>query len=114
MKEGRDLNALLAEVLRQSETKRDYLAPSRCLAVTTFEAGTSLELATTRDLAPLPLKDTAHGQLAERFGVKKLRARDLWHLCHRTIRKVLGHTVAIWLGVLAGHRPLQFDLLLTD
>ncbi|RUL86982.1 DUF932 domain-containing protein [Tautonia sociabilis] len=72
MKEGRDLNALLAEVLRQSETKHDYLAPSRCLAVTTSEAGTSLELATTRDLAPLPLKDTAHGQLAERLGIPKV------------------------------------------
>lgn len=58
--------------------------------------------------------ETVFGQLAERFSVKKIRARDLWHLAHRTIRKVLGHTVAIWLAALSGHPPLQFENLLTD
>ncbi len=58
--------------------------------------------------------ETVFGQLAERFGIKRVRARDLWHLCHRIIRKVLGHTVAVWLGVVEGNRPLRFAQLLTE
>jgi hypothetical protein len=58
--------------------------------------------------------ETVFGRLAERFGIKRVRARDLWHLCHRVIRKVLGHTVAVWIGVIEGHRPLRFAQLLND
>ena len=36
-------------------------------------------------------------------------ARDLWHLSHRVIRKVLGHTVAVWINLSLGRRPLDFD-----
>src|SRR5688572_15889055 len=43
--------------------------------------------------------ETAFGQLAERFHVKRTWARDLWHLSHRVIRKVLGHTVAVWMNI---------------
>jgi Transposase DDE domain len=52
--------------------------------------------------------ETVNGQLAGRYAAKRLRARDLWHLCHRVIRKVLSHTVAIWLNVTAGLPPLRF------
>lgn len=55
--------------------------------------------------------ETVNGQLAERYNVKRTWARDLWHLCHRIIRKVLSHTVAIVLTARAGHQPLQFDAL---
>jgi hypothetical protein len=55
--------------------------------------------------------ETVNGQLAERYKVKRTWARDLWHLCHRLIRKVLSHTAAILLNVRAGHQPLQFDSL---
>jgi hypothetical protein len=53
--------------------------------------------------------ETAFGQLAERFRVKRTWARDLWHLSHRVIRKVLGHTVAVWINVSVGRKPLDFD-----
>jgi hypothetical protein len=53
--------------------------------------------------------ETAFGQLAERFRVKRTWARDLWHLSHRVIRKVLGHTVAVWINVSLGRKPLDFD-----
>jgi hypothetical protein len=53
--------------------------------------------------------ETAFGQLAERFHIKRTWARDLWHLSHRVIRKVLGHTVAVWINVSLGRRPLDFD-----
>jgi DDE family transposase len=55
--------------------------------------------------------ETVNGQLAERYGVKRTWAKDLWHLCHRVIRKVLSHTVAVVLNVCAGHQPLRFDAL---
>jgi hypothetical protein len=55
--------------------------------------------------------ETVNGQLAERYNVKRTWARDLWHLCHRVIRKVLSHTLAILLNVREGHQPLQFDAL---
>jgi hypothetical protein len=53
----------------------------------------------------------AIGQLVERFDCRRIRVRDLWHLEHRLIRKILSHTVAVWLNVKQGHEPLQFDLL---
>jgi|SRR6516164_9009345 hypothetical protein len=55
--------------------------------------------------------ETVNGQLAERYNVKRTWAKDLWHLCHRVIRKILSHTVAIVLTARAGHQPLQFDAL---
>jgi hypothetical protein len=56
--------------------------------------------------------ETVNSQLADRYRAKRVWARDLWHLCHRIIRKVLCHTVAIWLNVAAGLEPLHFaDLL---
>jgi hypothetical protein len=53
----------------------------------------------------------AIGQLVERFDCRRIRVKDLWHLEHRLIRKILSHTVAIWLNVRDGHEPLQFDRL---
>ncbi|QEL20461.1 IS982 family transposase [Limnoglobus roseus] len=58
--------------------------------------------------------ETAFGQLAGRFHIERTWARDVWHLSHRVIRKVLGHTIAVWLNVTAGRPPLDFDGLVTD
>lgn len=56
--------------------------------------------------------ETVNGQLADRYQSKRLWARDLWHLCHRIIRKALCHTVAVWLNRMAGLPTLRFaDLL---
>jgi hypothetical protein len=53
--------------------------------------------------------ETVFGQLAERFRAKRTWARDLWHLSHRVIRKVLSHTVAVWLNVANGRPALDFE-----
>jgi hypothetical protein len=58
--------------------------------------------------------ETVNGQLADRYHVKRSWARDLWHLCHRVIRKVLSHTVSCWINLRLGRRPLDFAGLLTD
>jgi hypothetical protein len=55
--------------------------------------------------------ETTNGQLAERYAIKRTWAKDLWHLCHRVIRKIPSHTVAVALSLRAGHQPLQFDAL---
>jgi Transposase DDE domain len=55
--------------------------------------------------------ETVNGQLAERYRIKRTWARDLWHLCHRVIRKILSHTVSVCLTVRAGIAPLSFDRL---
>jgi hypothetical protein len=56
--------------------------------------------------------DTVFSQLAERYCIKKVWARDLWHLASRLLRKVLSHTVASLLNHRAGNRPLQLARLL--
>lgn len=56
--------------------------------------------------------DTVFGQLTERYTIKRLWARDLWHLTSRLLRKVLSHTVAFLLGEQIGHSPLQLARLL--
>jgi hypothetical protein len=55
--------------------------------------------------------ETVGGQLTERFGIKRTWARDLWHLCHRLIRKILSHTVLMRLTARAKLPPLSFDRL---
>ncbi len=55
--------------------------------------------------------ETVNGQLAGRYHRKKTWARDLWHLIHRVIRKILSHTVMICLDVQETNAPLSFDRL---
>ena len=42
--------------------------------------------------------ETVIGQLTERFNIQKIRARDLWHLSSRIGRKILAHTVGVFLN----------------
>jgi hypothetical protein len=56
------------------------------------------------------IEDT-NGQLVERFGCRRTKVKDLWHLEHRLVRKILSHTVAAWLNVSDGHQPLHLDRL---
>jgi hypothetical protein len=51
-------------------------------------------------------------QLVERYHLKRIWARDAWHLTSRTLRKVLSHTLAVCLCLERGYPPLQFDRLL--
>jgi hypothetical protein len=55
--------------------------------------------------------EASNGQLAERYGIKRTWAKDLWHLCHRIIRKILSHTALALINFRAGHQPLQLDAL---
>jgi hypothetical protein len=57
--------------------------------------------------------DTVFSQLTERYSVKRVWARDMWHMASRLLRKILSHTVAFLLNhQLLGNPPLQFSKLL--
>lgn len=58
--------------------------------------------------------ETVFGQLCERFRVKRVWARDLWHLSSRLLRKVLAHTAAIILNRAQGNEPLRLAELFTN
>ena len=55
--------------------------------------------------------ETVIAQLVARFHLARVRARDLWHLCSRMLRKILSHTVAVLFCEAAGLPPLHFDAL---
>ncbi len=56
--------------------------------------------------------DTVFSQLTGRYSIKRVWARDLWHLASRLLRKVLSHTVAFLLNHRMGNQPLQLSKLL--
>jgi hypothetical protein len=56
--------------------------------------------------------ETVAAQFVERFALKRIWARDPWHLTSRVLRKVLSHTLAICLCLERDLPPLQFALLL--
>jgi len=59
------------------------------------------------------LIETVGSQLVDRFSIQKVRVHDLWHLQHRLIRKVLSHTIAVFLNWQSGRSPLDFEGLVT-
>ena len=56
--------------------------------------------------------DTAFSQLTERYSIKRVWTRDVWHLASRLLRRVLSHTVAFLLNHRSGNQPLQLSKLL--
>jgi hypothetical protein len=59
------------------------------------------------------LIETVIGQLAERFHIERVRARDVWHETSRFWRKLLAHTVCMKINIESGNEPLQFEQLVT-
>ncbi len=57
--------------------------------------------------------ETVGAPLTERFSVARMRVHELWHFQHRLIRKMLAHTVAVFLNLHLGRPPLALDGLVT-
>lgn len=55
------------------------------------------------------LIETVGAHLTEHFAVTRIRVHDLWHYQHRLIRKILAHTVVVFLNLLMGRQPLDLD-----
>jgi len=58
--------------------------------------------------------DTVIGQLVERYHAKRVWARDAWHLTARWGRKVLSHTLCVYLCARQGLSPLRLAQLVTE
>jgi hypothetical protein len=56
--------------------------------------------------------ETVGSQLTQRFAIERIRVRDVWHFQHRIIRKVLAHTIGVFLNLQLGRNPLDLDGLL--
>ena len=57
--------------------------------------------------------ETVGSHLTERFAVARIHVHDLWHFQHRLIRKVLAHTVGVFLNLQFGRPALDLDGLVT-
>lgn len=57
--------------------------------------------------------ETVGAQLTQRFRVNAIRVHDLWHFQHRVMRKVLAHTVIIFLNLQLKRDPLDLDGLVS-
>lgn len=55
--------------------------------------------------------ETVISQLTERFSINKVKARTMWTLTSRIARKLLSHTMAIFINKQQGNELLQFDKL---
>jgi len=53
--------------------------------------------------------ETVIGQLVERLHIETVWVRDIFHLTNRFIRKLLSHTVGVFLNMLLGREALQFE-----
>ena len=56
--------------------------------------------------------ETVFSQLTVRYQIKKVWARDRWHLCSRLLRKILSHTLCLMLNQLQSNPPLRLASLL--
>jgi len=57
--------------------------------------------------------ETVGSHLTERFNIETTHAHDLWHYQNRLIRKVLAHTVCVFINLLLGRPPLDLDDLVS-
>jgi hypothetical protein len=55
--------------------------------------------------------ETVFSHLVEWFALRRVKVRDLWHLEHRIVRKLLALTVAARLDLDAGRSPLRLEPL---
>jgi hypothetical protein len=58
--------------------------------------------------------ETVFSQLCERLSIKRVWARDLWHLSSRLLRKVLAYTLMVVLNREQRNEPLRLAELLTN
>jgi hypothetical protein len=56
--------------------------------------------------------DTVFSQLVERCALKRVWARDAWHLGNRLLRLALMHTLTALFNLQRDHSPLQLDRLM--
>ncbi len=58
--------------------------------------------------------ETVGSHLTERLNITKIRVHDLWHFQNRLIRKILTHTVEVFLNLQLNRKPLDLDGLVLN
>ena len=58
--------------------------------------------------------ETVIAQLAGRFQIEHIRVRDIWHFQSRLVRKILAHTICVFINLQLGRPPLDFSGLVTS
>src|SRR5512143_3862808 len=56
--------------------------------------------------------ETVGSQVTEPFALARIRVHDLWHFQQRLIRKVIAHTVGVFLNLQRNRNPLDLDGLM--
>ncbi len=57
--------------------------------------------------------ETVGSHLTERFAIGMIRVHDIWHFQHRLIRKILAHTLMVFLNLQLKRDPLDLDGLVS-
>lgn len=90
MKTGRNLQELAAEIMRQAETKKDYVASTAVMKVEPLPSGdVGLKVG---DTGTFPINDLAHGQIAEFTKIPK----PYYDKMRREEPELLGTNVDRW------------------
>jgi hypothetical protein len=58
--------------------------------------------------------ETVNSHLTERLNMTKIRVHDLWHFQSRLIRKILTHTVLVFINLQLKRKPLDLDGLVLN
>lgn len=103
--------AYLSEALRQGLLEKQALELS---VPTKYGKASQLDSLQVRVRKRIRrLIETVGSQLTHYFAIKRVWARDLWHLTNRVCRKVLAHTFSVILCLNSDLRPLSFCKLVT-
>jgi hypothetical protein len=57
--------------------------------------------------------ETVISQLCDRFRIQKIKARDVWHYSNRITRKILSHTIGVFINLKLGKEPLRLEGIIT-
>lgn len=93
MKTGRNLENVVSELLRQAETKRDFLTPANRLDFSCRESAPTLSLDLPEGGQSFPLLNSGHQQLAERLEIP----RSYYERMREEAPALLEENVTTWL-----------------
>jgi len=113
---ARDRGLLLADRAYLSEPLRAELLAKQGLELsvpTKYSKPTDIDIRQLRFRKRIRrLIETVGSQLCQRFYMKKVWARDIWHLTNRICRKILAHTFCVLFCLRQGVSPLSFSKLI--
>lgn len=124
--DSQHLDTLLAEVAPGTTIEGDKAFVDRPTQTTLYQERGILLLTPSKkrmaaspfDLGPIGqrfrrLIETVGSQLTERFHIQRMKVRKGWTLVAKWYRKILAHTICVWLNLQHDRDPLDFEGLVT-